>query len=84
MALVLTRSARHRAAILDAVRGAGNIPTIRTAGQMPMKTAVPRVAVGLVGSRAPALVTEPVGRSAADDADQALVEVLAGFAEVGR
>jgi hypothetical protein len=82
MALVLTRSTRQRAAILDAVRGAGDTPS--NADQLAMKTAVPRVAVGLVGSCLPALAIEAVWRSAADDADHSLVEVLAGFAEMDR
>ena len=83
MALVLTRSARHRAAVLAAARGAGDTPTIRNQDQPAPLRAHRRVAVGLVGQPA-ALVHEPVWRSAADEADHRLVEVLAGLAEVGR
>ena len=43
-----------------------------------MKTAVPRIAVGLVGSCAPALATEAVWRTPADDDDRRLVEALTG------
>ncbi|MHB1721153.1 MAG: hypothetical protein ACYCV1_13695 [Acidimicrobiales bacterium] len=42
------------------------------------------MAVGLVKSHPAALATEAVWRSAADEADHPLVEVLAGVAEVGR
>ena len=49
-----------------------------------MKTAVPRIAVGLVGSCAPALATEAVWRTPADDDDRRLVEALTGAAGVGR
>lgn len=84
MALVLTRSTRQRAAILAAARGAGDSPTILNADQLAMKTAVQRVAVGLVASRPAALASEAVWRRAADEADHRLVDVLAGLAEVGR
>lgn len=84
MALALTRSTRQRAAILAAARGAGDTPTILNADQLAMKTAVPRVAVGLVASRPAALASEAVWRRAADEADHRLVDVLVGLAEVGR
>ncbi|MGH8995851.1 MAG: replication-relaxation family protein [Acidimicrobiales bacterium] len=84
MALVLTRSAQQRAGILAAVRGAGNTPTIRNLDQPTSARAVRRVAVGLIESRAPALATEPVWRTPADDDDRRLVEVLTGAAGVGR
>lgn len=84
MALVLTRSTRQRAAILTAARGAGDTPSIRDADQLAIKTAVPRVAVGLVGSRGAAVATEAVWRVPTDDDDHRLVEVLTGAAGVGR
>lgn len=82
--LVLTQRTGHRAAILNAFRGAGETPTIRNADQLAVKTAVPRVAVGLVGSRAPALATEAAWCTPADEDDHRLVEVLTGAAGVGR
>lgn len=82
--LVLTQSVRHGAAILNAVRGAGDTPTIRNADQLAMKTAVRCVAVGLVGSRAPAPATEAVWRIPADEDDHRLIEVLTSAAGVGR
>ena len=84
MALVLSRSTRQRAAILDAVRGAGDTPTIRNLDQPPPARAVRRVAVGLVGAHPAALATEAVWRSAADKADHRLVEILAGLSGGGR
>jgi hypothetical protein len=84
MALVLTRSARRRAAILAAVRGAGDSPTIRNLDQPTLAPVVRCVAVGLVGGQPAALVNERVWRSAADEADHPLAEVLASLAEVGR
>ena len=85
MALVLTRSARQRAAILAAVRGAGDTPTIRNLDQpaSALPAAAP-VAVGLVESHPAALATEAVWCNAADDADHRLVEVLTGAAGAGR
>ncbi len=82
--LVLTQRTGHRAAILNAVRAAWETPTIRNADKLAMKTVVPRIAVGLVGSRAPALAAEPVWRTPVDDDDRRLVEVLTGAAGVGR
>lgn len=82
--LVLTQKTGHRAAILDAVRGAGGTPTIRNADPLAMTTPVPRLAVGLVESRAHALASEAVWRIPADEDDHRSVEVLTGAARTGR
>ena len=82
--LVLTQSVRHRAAIFNAIRHVGDTPTIRKADQLAMETAVPGLAVGLVGSGAPTLATEAVWRIPANEDDHRLVEVLTGAAVVGR
>ncbi len=82
--LVLTQRTGHRAAIFNAIRHVGDTPTIRKADQLAMKTAVPRLAVGLVGSSAPTLATEAVWRIPANEDDHRLVEVLTGAAVVGR
>ncbi len=81
MVLVLTRLGRQRAAILAAVRGGGDTPTIRNLDQPASARADRRVAVGLVGSHPAALATEAVWRSGADEADHPLVEVLSVLAE---
>lgn len=82
--LVLTQRTRRRAAILDAVRGAGETPTVRHADPLAMTTAVSRLAVGLVESCAAALADEAVWRIPADEDDHRLVEVLTGAAGVAR
>lgn len=82
--LVLTQKPAHRAAILNAVRGAGEIPIFRNADQLAMKTAVSRLAVALVQSRASALAIEAVWRIPADEDDHRLIEVLTGAAGLGR
>ena len=83
-ALVLTRSTRRGAAIVDAVRDAGDTPTIRNLDQPASARAVSRVMVGLVGSQPAALVNEPAWHSASDNNDHRLVDVLTGAAGVGR
>ncbi len=69
-ALVLTRTQGQRATILDAARD--------------VVGANDRVAVGAVEPGGVALATDVVWRTAADEYDRRLVEVLASIAKAGK
>jgi hypothetical protein len=82
--LVLSRTTRHRAALLHAAEGLADAPASPNIDPAVLETTVRRVAVGVIEPRPAALAAEAVWRTAAVGVDRRLVDVLAEMAGSSR